>query len=133
SVQAPAFSELRFRVLAPFRLIKTFVLSQMKSLTIPLTAVPPVLQTRAPISNVSGPVAGLLLSRPMTFHETGVTVSPAYALCTPHTPKNSTRRKTRRATIFKLTRDNSEGLDIIRKFFHSCELLFLFNATSIIS
>src|SRR5207253_543946 len=126
SVQAPAFSELRLSVLVPLRLIKAFALSQTKSPTIPLTVAPPVLQMRAPISNVSGPAAGLLLSRPMTFHETGVTVSPAYALCTPHTPKNSARRKIRRTSAFKVTRDNSEDLDIIRRLFDSGETTFPF-------
>ncbi len=38
-----------------------------------------LLQTRAPTGKFFGPVAGLLLSSPMTFHVSGVTVSAACA------------------------------------------------------
>src|SRR5215213_3485387 len=61
------------------------------------TAVAPTLQARAPIWNVSGPSPcdHLLLSSPMTFHVTGVTVTCALTVCaqTTQRKKASTNRR----------------------------------------
>ena len=59
-----------------------------------------VLQTRAPTGKLVGPVAGLLLSSPITFHVSGVTDNAASATAgmntaTAMTPSKPSRRTTR--------------------------------------
>ena len=80
SVQAPAASSGRSIVVCPTVLRKEFADSKTSAVLRPVAAVVPVLQTRAPTGNVSGPVVpGLLLSRPSTFQVVGRTVSTGAA------------------------------------------------------
>jgi hypothetical protein len=50
------------------------------------TSVLPVLHTLTPWEKLCGPSAGLLESRPTTFHSIGVMVRPVAALAVPPTP-----------------------------------------------
>ena len=79
--------------------------SQTKSAVTALAVVEPVAQTRAPTGNLLGPLAGLLLSSPMTFQVRGVTVrttaaSARWAPSGDITAAAPTRSASRRAAVF---------------------------------
>src|SRR5438034_2392183 len=57
----------------------TFAFAESKRKLTATFVVATLLQTRAPMGKRCGPLAGLLLSRPMTFQVIGVTVSVAFA------------------------------------------------------
>jgi len=71
--EAPDGREEKVKVELPCRAKKAFIgFSKTKvSLTF-VAGASPVLQTRAPTGNVSGPVETSLLSSPMTFHVIGL-------------------------------------------------------------
>ncbi|OAH09582.1 hypothetical protein STSP_70370 [Streptomyces jeddahensis] len=63
----------------PWREIAGFAVSQDHCASTPVAGASPVLHTRAPMWNRFGPLAGLLESRPTTFHSSGVMLSAGAA------------------------------------------------------
>ncbi len=68
------------KVLGPFRLMNALAVSHTKSAATFVASAVPLLHTRAPTGNVSGPLpTGSLLSSPRTFHVIGSMVKAGWA------------------------------------------------------